>query len=350
MRNHTSSQAFSVNSQSPQNLQLKIGVALLLMAVVYSAAQYFLASKDYNKGHEAYRRVDCTAATNYFDRVINGWRLVDIGGLAARAEQEKSECLAFKPALDQQQKGNLGKAVVAYNTFISSHKPDSYLVNAARDRAQSIVEKNKPEQLATREFCNNLKQFQPGLIPQRDTQLPPLYFACGETYTNLKNYDRASVMYESFLNEYPQHPLASQVKAGWAKTLVAQAKAQGAGKLPAPQRSGSTGGGSPVVMIRNDSPEPMRIVFSGPEGRIEELEACSTCQRYVGQPPQSCPNQGPVGKYTLKPGEYDVVVKSTGNRFVRPFKGTWTMNSGSNYSNCFYIVTNPGPVERQSDP
>jgi hypothetical protein len=57
-----------------------------------------------------------------------------------------------------------------------------------------------------------------------------------------------------------------------------------------------------------------------------------------------------VGRYTLKSGEYDVVVKSRGDKFVRPFKGTWSMNSGWTYSNCFYIVTNPNPVEQQSNP
>lgn len=54
----------------------------------------------------------------------------------------------------------------------------------------------------------------------------------------------------------------------------------------------------------------------------------------------------PIGQYTLKPGQYDVVVKSTGNQRVHPFKGSWSIDNGTTYSNCFYIVTNP--VERAS--
>jgi len=329
------------------------------MAAVYCTSQFLRDRSDYNKGHEAYRRVDCTVASNYFDRVINGWRIVDFGELAASAQQEKSECYDFKAALEQEQKGQLGQATVTYNRFISNYKADSYLVDAARDlrfaaalryRVNSIFEKNQAAKLATRELCDNLKQLQPNLIPHNDTNLPPLHFACAEKYTSLKDYNKASVMYESFLDEYPNDSLASQAKAAWAKVLVAQAKEEGAGNLPAPERSSSTGGGPPVVTIRNNSPEPMRIVFSGPEGRIEELEACSTCQKYVGQVPKSCPNQGPVGNYTLKPGEYDVVVKSRGDKLVRPFKGTWSMNRGWTYSNCFYIVTNPSPVEQKSNP
>ena len=347
MRNHMYSRASSPNSQSSQNLQMKIALTLLCMAVVYSAAQFFRDRSNYNKGHEAYRQVNCSVASAHFERVSNSWRIIDFGGFASRAQQEQSECLAFKAVLEQENKGNVGQAIVAYNGFMNEHTSGSYLVNAARDRVKSLFEKNKPEKLATKEFCNNLTQFQRDLIPQSDTNLPLLHFACGETYTSLKDYPKATLMYETFVDEYPNHSLLSQAKTAWAKTLVAQAQAEGAGNLPAPQRSGTTGKGSSVITIRNDSPEPMRIVFSGPEGRIEELEACSTCQKYVGQGPKSCPNQGPTGDYTLKPGEYDVVVKSRGDKLVRPFKGTWSMNQGWTYTNCFYIVTNPTPEERE---
>ncbi len=339
----------SPNSQSSQSLPRELGVIVLSMVVVYCAAQFFQNRSNYNKGHEAYRRIDCSAATPYFDRVINSWQIADFGGFTTRAQQEKSECLDFKSALTQEQSGNLGQAIVTYNKLINNPNQDSNLANSVRDRLKSLFAKNQPTQLATQEFCDDLKQFHPNIIPERDAKLPSLYLACAEKYTSLKNYNKATVMYESFLDEYPTHSLASQVKTSWAKVLVAQAKAEGAGTLPAPQRTSSNGGGLPSVTIRNESPEPMRIVFSGPDARIEELPKCDTCQKYVGQGPESCPNQGPVGRYTLKPGEYDVVVKSTGDKLVRPFKGNWTMNSGWKYSNCFYIVTNPNPVEEKSN-
>jgi hypothetical protein len=330
----------------PNTLLLVLAVA----AVGYSSVRFFLDRSDYSKGNEAYRRVNCSVATGYFDRVINGWRIADIGGYASLAQQEKSECLAFKPAFDQEQAGEISPAIIAYKNFISNHQTDSFLVNAARDRVKSLFEKTKPETLATPKLCDNLSQLKTDLIPQPDQTLPPLYFACAEKYASVKAYDKATAMSESFLNDYPQHALAPQVKAAWAKSLVAQAKEEGAGDLPAPQRSSSTAGGSPTVTIRNDSPEPMRIVFSGPEGRIEELEGCTTCQEYAGTGPESCPNQGPVGEYALQPGEYDVVVKSTGSKRVNPFKGTWTMNAGSTYTNCFYIVTNPVDEQPTSTP
>ena len=343
-----SRQPFPQKSQSRPEFRIDILVGVLAVAAIgYSVGRYFVDRSNYTKGHEAYRKIDCSVATEHFDRLLNQWRIIDVGGYAALAQQEKSECLDFKPAFEQEQTGKVGQAIVAYKDFLNKHNIDSHLVNAARERVKSIFEKNKPAKLATPELCENLSQLKTDLISQADTNLPPLYIACAENYTSLKAYDKASQTYESFLDKYPNHSLVSEAKAGWARTLVAQAKEQGAGTLNPPERSNNLDGGPPVVTIQNESPEPMRIVFSGPEGRIEELEKCSSCEKYVGKGPESCPNKGPVGRYTLKPGEYDVVVKSIGDRLVKPFKGTWSMNSGSNYSNCFYIVTNP--TQKQSD-
>lgn len=92
------------------------------------------------------------------------------------------------------------------------------------------------------------------------------------------------------------------------------------------------------MVIQNDSPEKMQIIFSGPQPRFEELAPCADCQTYTtSNIPEFCPEQGPVGTYTLEPGTYEVVVKSVGGVSVTPFTGTWTLQDGSEYFNCFYI-------------
>ncbi|MBE9124987.1 MULTISPECIES: tetratricopeptide repeat protein [unclassified Coleofasciculus] len=115
---------------------------------------------------------------------------------------------------------------------------------------------------------------------------------CGKSVRNSNDHTNAIEMYERFLEDYPQHQLASAVELTLAQSMVAEAKAQGAGKIERPGRSGLTVSGTTVVEIRNDSPEDMRIVFSGSEPRFEELARCADCQKYVGQPPESCPNNG----------------------------------------------------------
>ncbi|MEC4802630.1 MAG: hypothetical protein SAJ12_02510 [Jaaginema sp. PMC 1079.18] len=67
------------------------------------------------------------------------------------------------------------------------------------------------------------------------------------------------------------------------------------------------------------------------------------CETFYNQQPEGCPAKGPVQRYTLKPGQYDVVVKSVTQKTVRPFAGTWQLNSNAIYSSCFFIV----PQEQQ---
>lgn len=332
--------------QTPQPRgEFRIDILVLILAITavgYSFARFFIDRNNYNKGHEAYRRVDCTAATDRFDRILNSWRITDIGRYAALAEREKAQCLDFKSALAQEQAGDVPQTILTYNSFIDRYSPTSFLVQAARDRVESLFASHEATTLATPPLCEQLEQIQQNaIIPEPATHLPPLYFACAQTYTASGDFDKATPLYETVLDEHPEHPLVPEVKAAWAKSLVTEAEAEGAGNLPAPMRAGSSGSSATVIEIRNDSPEPMRIVFSGPEGRIEELPECTSCETYVGQGPESCPAQGPVERYTLKPGEYEVVVKAIGERPVNPFKGNWSLGSGWNYNNCFYIVTNP---------
>ena len=128
----------SQNTQPRQNLAIELVVIVLCMAVVYSAVRFFLDRSNYSKGNEAYRRVDCSVAIGHFDSVINNWRIADIGGYAALSQQEKSECLDFNPALNQEQAGNASQAIVAYKNFINNHNTDTFLVKAARDRVKSL--------------------------------------------------------------------------------------------------------------------------------------------------------------------------------------------------------------------
>jgi len=48
---------------------------------------------------------------------------------------------------------------------------------------------------------------------------------------------------------------------------------------------------------------------------------------------------GPIGRYTLEPGQYDVVVESISDRGVTPGPSNWDLVSGDQYSSCFFIVT-----------
>jgi hypothetical protein len=120
MKNNIYSKPSVQNSQPRQNWTIKLVVIVVGMAVVYSAVRLFLDRNNYNQGHEAYRKISCTEASEHFDRVINGRRILDLGGYAALAQQEKSECLEFIPASSQEQTGHFGQALLPTKTLLIS--------------------------------------------------------------------------------------------------------------------------------------------------------------------------------------------------------------------------------------
>jgi len=164
----------------------------------------------------------------------------------------------------------------------------------------------------------------------------PVCFVCDRWWILLIGLIAALAAY--FTRDY-WLPLAPD-EAALAQSIIEQAKAAGAQELPAPESRGKTGGELTEVIIQNDSPNRIRIVFSGPETHVEVLEACSSCiTYYLYEPTTSCPEQAPIGRYTLEPGQYDVVVEDLSDTTITPWFGNWQLVSGDEYYSCFFIVT-----------
>jgi len=291
---------------------------------------------NFNKGHQAFLQLDCPKARDYYDN-LNSWILLTYGDFHSVASQEEMECIWLQGAVNQEQANDFTGAILSYNEFVSKHTA-SPLVELARAKVTSIVTGNEPAAYLNEEFCMQIDRLVTNdLLPQPDTNLPPVYFACGQLYEKAGTFPFGIDYYEKFLSDYPNHPLAPEVKSALLRAIVARAKLGGGGGLPTPERSGTTEDGSTLVIIRNESPEKLRIVFSGAEDRIEELEACSTCTTFISSP-SFCPGAGPVGRYTLKPGEYFAVVMSTSSPTTSPWSGDWVLEAGAEYTNCFYII------------
>jgi len=305
--------------------------------------QHFLLRRAYHKGYQAYAAANCQAAIADFDWVINnGERFVDFNDYVARSRAQKAECRAFQEVVEEQKTGTPEAVLVAYEQFVSRY-PRGALEQPIRQKTARLFEQAGIEALAQPSACERIDKLVANqLIPNPDQNSPSFYKACGQMYARSNDHTNAVKIYERFLDNYPQHQLTPEVKLALAQSMVAEAKAQGAGKIERPGVSGWTVSGTTVVEIRNDSPEDMRIVFSGSEPRFEELERCEDCQKYMGTGPELCPAKGPVGRYTLKPGQYDLVVKSISDGGVRPFTGTWVLDGGTEYNSCFFIVQQPG--------
>lgn len=175
-------------------------------------------------------------------------------------------------------------------------------------------------------------------IKERTDFIGVFYTGCGQRYEAAQNHENAMRLYQEFIDNFHSHGSISDIRAGFARSAFELAKQQSAPTIPTPKRTGTASGGRALVIIQNDSPESMEISFDGPEFRYEELDACRDCIVFQNPGPKECPNKGPSVTYSLMPGEYKILVRARSDNSVQPYIGEWMLESGSEYSSCFYIV------------
>jgi hypothetical protein len=295
--------------------------------------------QNFNAGEQAYLKADCAAALEPLRKAARGEPGTRDSDVARKAQARLQECEALVAATDLAKQNKPADAVIRYSDFITKYV-NSPLKATALSSSQTLVKNTKPNDLATDSVCQRLTPLAAQQIIATPAEtMPPLLYACGQNYEAAKKFSEAVLFYGRLRREYPNHSLAKDAQTAFARATIAEAQAMGAGALPPPQARSGSAGTQVTVVIRNDSPEPLSIVFSGPDVRVEELEACATCVRFTGTGPSACPDKGPVGRYVLKPGSYDVVVKTSSGRNVTPFRGTWNLDRPQEYSSCFYLVT-----------
>lgn len=293
--------------------------------------------KHYDEGHKAYLAADCASAVGPLRDAAEGdWD----DDLAAKAQAELQECETLLAAGDMT-RGEPGAALLAFSEFLTKY-PSSPMVPAALAGGQ-LVSQGPPDGVATATVCAELDRLEgQGLLSPPDDVLPPLLRTCGRTFETAGNFASALAMLDRFRREYPNHELVGEVDADFVRVTLAEADATGSGELQNPESIGPSGEAGDLVSveIHNDSSEEMTIVFRGPEVRVETLPACTECD--VVRVEATCSEAAPIGRYVLDPGDYDVLVKASSGSNVQPYRGTWTLEPGQGYADCFYISTTPG--------
>jgi hypothetical protein len=328
----------SPSPKLPPDLLIGIVIALAVTGIP-SIVRHFLDQQKYESAMQSYKMADCGAAVEQLNEVISALRLVDVGDYVSQAKEKKAECEFFEDAVRSQKGGKFESALLSYAKV--AVYDNSALLDPTRENLRELFQKAKITSLGTLNVCNRIGILaERNLLPKSDANLPSLYPECGKVYEAEKSYQRAISIYEQFLKQYPAHVLAEDVKRFLARTTVADIRSGGARNIDSPGRTGTTTDGSTVIEIQNTSPAKMRITFSGTTPKFEEIESCRDCVKYVNKPPKSCPDKGPVGRYTLEPGQYDIAVKFTaddGNP-VNPWAGTWSLEAGAEYKSCFFII------------
>jgi hypothetical protein len=320
-----------------------LGVFVLGCVAIGALAlfQNWQQEQNYTAGHSAYTAADCATATGPLGKAASGDPGTKDSDVARKAEAELQECEALLAASDAANSGSIGDAVMGYSAFYVKYN-QSPLRALALTKGQELISETEAAALTSQDLCNGIDKLQAQTFFTRSSEtIPPLLYACGQASEQANAYADAVEFYDRFRQKYPEHELAKQVDLAFVRATIADAEASGAGELPAPQQvgDGSGSGDEVLVVIQNDSPEELNLVFSGPETRVEKLEACTECEKFAGDEPSSCPELGPVGKYRMAPGTYTVVVKAGSGSDVTPFRGSWELKGGDEYSSCFYVVT-----------
>jgi hypothetical protein len=123
----------------------------------------------------------------------------------------------------------------------------------------------------------------------------------------------------------PGHRLTPEVLATYAHRLNQAARsAGGEGTEVGPaQPIRTVGGGRAVLLVHNDSDQPMRIALSGPEVKEEANRICR--------------DQATVKRIELAPGEYDMSVDTPGKTTTAPGYARWTLQPGKEYFACYSL-------------
>ncbi|HKH06616.1 MAG TPA: hypothetical protein VKA65_15715 [Acidimicrobiales bacterium] len=172
---------------------------------------------------------------------------------------------------------------------------------------------------------------------------------CGLARLDDGDIDAAEPYLQRVVDEFPATASALRARRGLDRITAERERIRirdeiagvgdSATELPPPVAAGSSGSGSARLQIVNGSRESVEILYDGPETGLIELPACGNCTDFgPNEVVTSCGTpDSPATDAELAPGTYSVVVRSTGDSFVRPFSGTWPLSGGTLYADCYYL-------------
>jgi tetratricopeptide (TPR) repeat protein len=284
-------------------------------------------------------------STSTLEELISGGVCLELGNVAgARIFPPDDPVLPFiimQCGNSYRNDQDFQSAITIYQ-FIPEYYQDKDLIANARNevfntrfiQAQFLEKAGKLEEAL--EIYEMLLEIRP-TSGKLHHAIATVFFKQATTHAQNGNHGKAITLYERIKNEFPDVDFIKQVEEELARSLVADARSSGARNLTPPEKSGNSKAGTTSINIRNDTPHTLRIVFSGPDTLIEELEACTDCQVYTAGSLQLCPGKGPLDRFTFTPGEYDVLVESLTDSSVIPWTGTWNLANGAEYSDCYVI-------------
>lgn len=228
------------------------------------------------------------------------------------------------------QGGDRQKARAAYSRLFGEFSADKVAIET---EAQLVKDAS---------WCPWLSELRndPIVVALKDL-IPGLLLTCARAPSALP---RDAILYmQDLLNKYPGHRFGPEALATLAAMINKRARSDTeAHELSKEDLVRPIGGDKAIIMVYNDSPEPLRIALSGPEPRVEEIEPCGDCPEVpAGEKPGFRRKQATSKRIVITAGQYDMAIDYAENEKTSPGYARWTLQAGKEYFGCFYISQRP---------
>ncbi|MEU5216353.1 hypothetical protein AB0G79_09135 [Streptomyces sp. NPDC020807] len=172
-------------------------------------------------------------------------------------------------------------------------------------------------------------------------------FACGTEHFKKKEYEEAIASMTDYAKAYPDSPQAAHARDIAIAAEIAEEEPAAGKRLPPAK---DPGGERMVLVISNDGPGSVEVLYTGPITGKVTLKACATCKKYqepllVNSPKiKAC--AGPASKYPkatllLPAGDYQFLQKraASGSSYGDTKASKTKIERGYSYTNCLYVTS-----------
>ncbi|KOX32479.1 hypothetical protein ADL06_10520 [Streptomyces sp. NRRL F-6491] len=173
-------------------------------------------------------------------------------------------------------------------------------------------------------------------------------FACGTSQFRSKDFDDAVTTMTQFAKDHPGSPKAAHARSIAIAAEIADEEPEAGKSLPPAK---APGGARMVMVVSNDGPGSVELLYTGPTTGKVTLNACATCTKYkdpllsISPKVKAC--TGPASKYPkatllLPAGNYHFLQKraDTGTSSAGDTKTSKTkIEPGYSYTNCLYVTS-----------
>ncbi|MFE2292829.1 hypothetical protein [Streptomyces sp. NPDC059452] len=182
----------------------------------------------------------------------------------------------------------------------------------------------------------------PGLSTRAGKGIQDGEYACGVAQFKEEKFHQARLTLDSFARSYKSDGRAAQARKIATAAEIAGHRPAAGKRLPP---SGNPGGPRMELVISNDAPNAVEVLYTGPVTGTVTLKPCGDCKRYSASagPRLACKASGrnyPKARLQLPAGDYHFLYKhGTGaSSRVDSYAAGSKVQPGYTYTSCTYVV------------